>query len=96
LQKMYTELKDKGLGLIAVNGMDSEDVINKYVADNKFTFTIGMADKKEGGIYDVAEKYGVSAYPTNYVVDAAGKVIWRGIGFNEQAIRKALTDAGVK
>ncbi|GEM_PF-1129358 len=97
MQKMYSELKDKGMGLIAVNGMDSDAVINKYVEENKFTFPIGMADKKEGGgIYDVAEKYGVSAYPTNYLIDASGNVIWRGVGFNEAAIRKALAEAGVK
>ena len=55
-----------------------------------------MAEKKEGGIYDVGEKYGVSAYPTNYLVAASGKVIWRGIGFDEAAIRKALAELGVK
>ena len=96
MQKMYSELKDKGMGLIAVNGSDSNEVINKYVEENKFTFTVGMADQKEGGVYDVAERYGVSAYPTNYLVDSAGNVIWRGIGFNEEAIRKALAKAGVK
>lgn len=97
MQKLYTELRDKGFGLFAVNGFDSAEVINKYVQENKFTFQVGMADKKEGGgIYDVAEKYGVSAYPTNYVVDSSGKVIWRGIGFNEAAIRKALAGLDVK
>jgi len=85
------------MGLIAVNGFDKDDVINKYVAEKKFTFQVGAADKKEGGAtYDVGMRYGVSAYPTNYVVDASGKVIWRGIGFNEGAVRKALADAGVK
>jgi thioredoxin-related protein len=94
---MYEELKDKGMGLVAVNGFDSDAVINKYIEEKKFTFQVGMADKKEGGAtYDVALKYGVSAYPTNYLVDSSGKVIWRGIGFNEEAIRKALTEAGVK
>jgi hypothetical protein len=85
------------LGLIAVNGMDSADVINKYVKENKFSFTVGMAAKKEGGgIYDVAEKYGVMAYPTNYLVDADGKVVWRGVGFEEDELRKALGKLGLK
>jgi hypothetical protein len=85
------------MGLIAVNGFDQADVINKYISEKKFTFQVGMADKKEGGAtYDVGLRYGVSAYPTNYLVDASGKILWRGIGFNEQAIRKALADADVK
>ena len=95
---MFSELTGKGLGLVAVNGMDDANVINKYIADNKFTFQVGMADKgASGAIYDVAKKYGVSAYPTNYLVDAStGKVVWRGIGFNEQAIRAALHDLDIK
>lgn len=85
------------MGLIAVNGIDKADVINKYVAENRFTFHVGMADKKQGGeTYDVAIKYGVSGYPTNFLVGSSGKVLWRGIGFDEQAIRKALAEAGVK
>jgi peroxiredoxin/outer membrane lipoprotein-sorting protein len=96
LQKMFEELKEKGLGLIAVNGMDSDAVINKYVQEKKFTFRIGMAARNEGGMYEVGRKYGVSAYPTNYVIDASGKVIWRGIGFDEAAIRKALAEQGIQ
>jgi hypothetical protein len=76
--------------------MDDADTINKYVTENKFTFTIGMAEKKEGGIYDVAEKYGVMAYPTNYLVDADGKVVWRSVGFDEAGMRKALEKIGLK
>jgi hypothetical protein len=71
-------------------------VINKYVEENKFTFTMGMAEQKEGGIYDVAEKYGVQAYPTNYLVDADGKVVWRSVGFDEAALRKAIEKLGLK
>lgn len=55
-----------------------------------------MADQKQGGTYDVAEHYGVSAYPTNYLVGTDGKVLWRGIGFDEAAIRKVLASLRIK
>jgi hypothetical protein len=38
----------------------------------------------------------VQAYPTNYVLDLEGKVVWRGVGFNEAEIRAALEKLGVK
>jgi hypothetical protein len=76
--------------------MDSPEVINKYLKDGKFTFRIAMADKKEGAIYDIGKHYGVQAYPTNYLVSADGHVIWRGVGYNEEAIRKALAGLDVK
>lgn len=95
---MFTELQDKGFGMVAINGTDEADVINKYAAESKFTFRIGMADKNASGhIYDVGEKYGISAYPTNYLVDAStGKVIWRGVGFDEKAIRTELAKLDIK
>lgn len=77
--------------------MDDAATINKYAKENNFTFRIGMADKKAGGgIYDVADKYGVMAYPTNYLVAPDGKILWRSVGFDEEGLRKALKDAGLK
>ena len=49
-----------------------------------------------GEKYAVGSAYGVQAYPTNYLIGPDGKVLWRGVGFNEEAIRKALADAGVR
>jgi len=76
--------------------MDDATTINKYMAEQKFTFRAGMATKKEGGIYDVAEKYGVMAYPTNYLIGPDGKILWRAVGFDEAGLRDALKAAGLK
>ncbi len=46
--------------------------------------------------YAVFEDYGVMAYPTNYVLDSEGKVVYRSLGFDEKAIRAALEKLGVK
>lgn len=96
MQKLYSELKDKGLELVAVNHGDPADTINKYAAENKFTFLIGMGGQPGGKDYGIFEQYGVQAYPTNYVLDPEGKVVWRGVGFDETAIRAALAKLGVK
>ena len=45
---------------------------------------------------DVSQKYGVQAYPTNYVLGPDGKVVYRTTGFDEKAIRAALEKLGVK
>lgn len=66
------------------------------MADNKFTFKIGLTGKKVGAAYDIAEKYGVQAYPTNYLLDANGKVLYRATGFDEAGLRAALKKAGVE
>jgi hypothetical protein len=79
---------------VAVNANDEESVILKYVAEGKFTFPIVMGGG--GSNYAVGKAYGVQAYPTNYLVGPDGKVLWRGVGFDEDGLRKALAAAGLK
>ena len=81
---------------MAVNGFDSKEVIQKYIDDNKFTFHVGLAGKNVGAAYNIAEKYGVMAYPTNYLLDPNGKVLWRSVGFSETDLRAALKKAGIE
>jgi hypothetical protein len=86
----------KGLELIAINNGDPKDRINKYVKDGSFTFPIAMGGPMNTKDYAVFENYGVQAYPTNYVIDSSGKVVYRSIGFDEKGIRAALESLGVK
>jgi hypothetical protein len=64
------------------------------VSDNKFSFKMVMGG--EGEKYTLGKAYGVQAYPTNYLVGADGKILWRAVGFDETALRNALEKAGVK
>ena len=81
--------------MIAVNSGDPRNTILKYAKEGGFTFTIGM-DNAGGKEYGVVKKYGVSAFPTNYLLDSTGKVIWRSVGFDENGLRDALARLGVK
>jgi hypothetical protein len=44
----------------------------------------------------VFEKYGVQAFPTNYLLDSNGVVVWRSVGFDEKGLRAALDKLGLK
>jgi thioredoxin-like negative regulator of GroEL len=88
---MYKGLKAQGMEYISVNQGDSAEVINKYVKEGKFNFPIVM-DKKGA---DIAKMYGVMAYPTNYIIKD-GKVVARFVGFDEKAMKDALTKLGFK
>jgi hypothetical protein len=64
------------------------------VDDNKFTFRIIMAGGGDtSGDYALAKAYGVQAYPTNYLVGADGKILWRSLGFDETGLRQAVEKA---
>jgi hypothetical protein len=61
-------------------------VIREYVAANRFTFKIAMQGKSA----DCSKAYGVRGYPTNYLVDTSGKILWRGVGFDEPSLLQAV------
>jgi len=92
LQQIYNELKGQGLNLIAVNSGDPAATIVKYRKEGKFTFPMAM-DSSDG---KVANLFKVQAYPTNYILDAEGKVVAAFVGFDEAAMKKALTGMGFK
>jgi hypothetical protein len=95
MQKLYNELKDRGLEILAVNSNDGFEVVRKYIAEGKFTFLMGL-EFASSGSYAPSKRYGVQAYPTNYILDSEGKVVYRSTGFDEKAIRAALEKLGVK
>lgn len=39
------------------------------------------------------EKYGVSAYPTTFVIGKDGKIAWKSLGMDEEGLQTALRDA---
>ncbi|MFT3880613.1 MAG: TlpA disulfide reductase family protein [Gemmatales bacterium] len=87
LQKLYDEFKGKGLEIVAMNETDSAETVSRFITDSKLTFLFGLTTPNEGTAVGVSKKYGVISCPTNYLLDAEGKVIWRGIGFEEDQIR---------
>jgi hypothetical protein len=89
IQKLYSKIKPQGVTVVAMNYGDSAAVVNKYWKDEKFTFTPVLAADA------VHDRFGVAAYPTNYVVDGNGKVLARGVGYDEAMIKAAFKKAGV-
>jgi hypothetical protein len=88
---MYDTFKDKGFSIIALNGSDDLATISKYIKENNFTFQIGMREGDKP--YNADTQFGVEAYPTNYLIGADGKILFRCVGFDEEGIKKALEKA---
>ena len=65
---------------------------------DRLTFLIGMGGKPGGKAYRIFQQYGVSGYPTNYLLDSTGQVVWRGSGFEGDltTLRAALKKLGLE
>lgn len=100
LQKMYTELKDKGLEVVAIDMGDSRDEIGKVIAKDHLTFPVAVGGQPpEGDPANVFARYGVQLYPTNFLLNADGQIVWHSAGFEGDGLpelRAELAKLGVK
>lgn len=89
--KLYKELKSQGLELISVDDGDDAKTILRDAKEVSSTYLLAMNGKDKMNLLDL---YGVDAFPTNYILDANGKIITTIVGFDEDALRAALKKAG--
>lgn len=75
MERLYQRYRDKGLVVVAVS-IDSEMVvIPPFVKQNKLTFPIGHDPKMA-----LAERYGVRALPSSFLIDRRGNLAALAIG----------------
>ena len=75
LVSWHEKWSEQGLVIIEIdNGaVDTLDAVEQHVSDKGIPFTV-LHDK--GGT--VCERYSVMAYPSAYLLDKTGTVIWEG------------------
>jgi peroxiredoxin/outer membrane lipoprotein-sorting protein len=92
-EKLYGELKDKGLAIVAVNYNDPAKDVAEYVKKTGLTFTIAMGDDGESNVF---MKYSVQSFPATYLLDEQGRIVYRAAGLDEAGLRKALEKLGLR
>jgi thiol-disulfide isomerase/thioredoxin len=111
LEKLYTELKGRGLGLLGIDDQDTPEDVTKYWTGAHLTFPtiltgpryerdpasgrqkIGTAMLSD---YASLQPYDVHECPTNILIDAEGRIVFRSSGWNESELRAALARLGIK
>lgn len=87
VQKLRERLKDrKDVLVITLNIDDEVGMVEPFMKDNKYNFPTLLAQT-------FAEQQGVNSIPRNWVVSSDGKVMFEGIGFDndgEGFLKKAL------
>jgi len=93
----HTTFQSSGLAVVALNNGDGESTLRQWVLDNRVRFPVVMAENPpSAGKKNTLRSYRVSAYPTDYLIDSEGRVLWRGVGGAEEAtLRAAFVQAGI-
>ena len=78
LQNLHEKYKNKGLELIGIDPYDTkEDDIDGFLAKRGVTYTVLLGGK------NVVKNYRVSGYPTIYIINKEGKVLFTQVGYGE-------------
>jgi peroxiredoxin len=81
LQPLYEKYKDRGLEIVAVEAFRMEDMARKFIEENKLSYY--FVQDNEGDAAIVPKTYKVIGYPTTFVIDRSGKVVYSHLGFSE-------------
>lgn len=95
LQPLYEEYRDQGFDVIVVDGKRDTERAVKFIEDNGLTYT---TLENGSGELEVADSiYRVIAYPSSFLIDRDGKVMYYHLGFEagdeeklEEEIRSLL------
>lgn len=79
IQRYYDEYRDQGLVVLAVNENDPIVSIKAFIRQHKLSFPI-LLDKDT-----VRKQYGVTAYPSTFVLDQNGRVLSSREGMIDEA-----------
>ena len=79
LQDLHERYSSKGLVVIGIDPYDTKekDDIDNFLTNRGVSYTVLLGGK------DVAKEYHVSGYPTMFLIDKNGKIIFSQVGYRE-------------
>ncbi len=80
LQPLYEKYKDQGFEIIAVDGKRDTERATAFIEENGLTYT--MLENAEGDDEIVGNLYKVRAYPSSFLIDRDGNVMYFHLGFD--------------
>jgi thiol-disulfide isomerase/thioredoxin len=88
LVRIYNEYKDKGFEIFGVGAETKRQFWLKAIEEDKLTWT--NVTELKGDKNEASLIYGVSYYPTNFLIDRTGTIVGRDL--EGEKLRKALQD----
>jgi peroxiredoxin len=80
LEPLWQKYKDRGLSVIAVEARRDTERATKFIDENKLTYHLLETEEDNDVVEDV---FDVQWFPTSFVIDKKGRVIYCHIGFEE-------------
>ncbi|MGA7839030.1 MAG: TlpA disulfide reductase family protein [Ignavibacteriaceae bacterium] len=78
LKKLYEDYKDKSFIIIGIAN-DRAEKLKKFVKENNISWPQILEEKDKKIIY----KYKISGYPTTFLINPAGTILYKNLRFKE-------------
>ena len=79
LQPLYETYKDQGFNVVVVDGKRQTDLAKEFIAKHGLTYT--ALENGEGDAEVVRSTFMVSGYPTSFLIDREGRIMFSHMGF---------------
>jgi peroxiredoxin len=79
LEPLHKTYNDQGLAIVAVERSRDTERAKKFIADNTLTYV--FLENGEGDAEVVRRVFGVTTFPTSFLIDREGRVIHVHVGF---------------
>jgi thiol-disulfide isomerase/thioredoxin len=78
LQALHNKYKNKGLKVIGIDPYDKDTYdLSRFVSRHGITYPVLLENE------DARRKYGIQGYPTIFLLDKSGKIIYQNMGYNK-------------
>jgi cytochrome c biogenesis protein CcmG/thiol:disulfide interchange protein DsbE len=79
LQPLYETYKDQGFNVVVVDGKRMTDLATKFIEKHGLTYT--ALENGEDDAEVVKAVFGVQSFPTSFLIDREGRVMYSHLGF---------------
>jgi peroxiredoxin len=79
LQSLYDTYSDRGFTVVVIDGKRQTEKAEAFIAKHGLTYT--ALENGEGDAEVVKTMFKVSSYPTSFVIDRQGRVMYSHLGF---------------
>jgi peroxiredoxin len=78
LETLWLKYRDRGVSIVAVEAVRDRERAAKFIEEKKLSFHLLENDEANNVVRDT---YGVRSFPTSFMIDRDGKVIFAHVGF---------------
>ena len=80
MKSLYQQYKDEGLSIIAIEGKRDRDRALKFIEEKNLTYTFLESGEAEDNF--IKEVFKIRAYPTTFLVNEEGRIVFVHVGFS--------------